>query len=192
MKEGEMPPLGLALVVAGLLLAPASLAAPVAAQDATPSAECATTEDENKEVVLSFFEAAANGNGAAFGELLAPNHVYHELSVDVPMTTPESGAEGASEWANDRKEEITDLAVTVDPIIADDDMVSAMMSWTGTDADTGAQVNWNAAGFFRFECGKIAENWIVTDALGRLMTSGEITEEELTAITAEAEATPAP
>ena len=182
---------GLALIVAGLLLAPSASAVSTLAQDATPSAECAaTTEDENKDLVRAFFEAAASGDGAAFGEILAPNHVYHELSVDVPMTTPESGAEGASEWANDRKEDITDLAVTVDPIIADGDVVSAMMAWTGKDADTGADVHWNAAGFFRFECGTIAENWIVTDSLGRLLTSGEITPDELAEITAEA--TPVP
>jgi ketosteroid isomerase-like protein len=186
-----MPSRGLALIVAGLLLLPSAVAVPTFAQDATPSAECVTTtEDENKDLVRAFFEAAASGNGAAFGEILAPNHAYHELSVDVPMTTPVSGAEGASDWASERKEAITDLAVTVDPIIADGDLVSAMMAWTGTDADTGADVNWEAAGFFRFECGKIAENWIVTDSLGRLMTSGEITAEELTEITAEA--TPAP
>ncbi|MDQ2655394.1 MAG: ester cyclase, partial [Chloroflexota bacterium] len=112
------------------------------------------------------------------------------LSTDVPMTTPEGGAEAASEWANERKEAITDLSVTVDPIIADGNQVASMMHWSGTDTDTGAEVNWSAAGFFVIECGKISENWLVTDSLGRLMTSGEITEEELAGITAEA--TPAP
>ncbi len=182
---------GLALIVAGLLLAPSGLATQVVAQDATPASSCATTtEDQNKELVVAFFDAAASGDGAAFGDLLAPDHVYHELSVDVPMATPESGAEGASDWASDRQDAISDLAVTVDPIIADGDLVSAMMTWTGKDADTGSDVTWNSAGFFRIECGKIAENWIVADSLGRLVTSGEITAEELATVTAEA--TPAP
>jgi ketosteroid isomerase-like protein len=182
---------GLALIVAGLLLAPSALAVPVFAQDATPSAECATTtEEENKEVVRAFFTAAAGGDGAGIAEALAPDHVYHELSVDVPLATPEGGAEAATEWSNERKEAITDLSVTVDPVIADGNQVSSMMHWSGTDADTGAEVNWSAAGFFVIECGKISENWIVTDSLGRLVTSGEITEEELAEITAEA--TPAP
>lgn len=186
-----MPSRGLALIVAGLLLAPASLATPVFAQDATPSADCAvTTEDENKDLVVAFFDAAASGDGAAFAEILAPDHVYHELSVDEVQETPESGAEGASEWADDRTEAITDLTVTVEPIIADGDLVSAMMMWTGKDSDTGADITWNSAGFFRIECGQIAENWIVTDTLGRLVTSGDITDEELASITAEA--TPAP
>ena len=186
-----MPSRGLALILAGFLLAPSALVVPVLAQDATPTGDCAaTTEEENKDIVRDFFEAAASGNGAAFGDLLAPDHVYHELSVDVPMTTPESGAEGASEWADERREAISDLAVVVDPIIADGDQVSSMMHWSGTDADTGDAVTWSAAGFFRIECGKIAENWIVTDSLGRLMTSGEITADELAAITAEGTPTP--
>ncbi|MDQ2653651.1 MAG: ester cyclase, partial [Chloroflexota bacterium] len=155
-----MPSRGIALIVAGLLLAPSALAAPTFAQDATPSAECATTtEEENKEVVRAFFAAAAGGDGAGIADALAPDHVYHELSTDVPMTTPEGGAEAASEWANERKEAITDLSVTVDPIIADGDQVASMMHWSGTDTDTGAEVNWSAAGFFVIECGKISENW---------------------------------
>jgi len=186
-----MPSRRLALIVAGLLLAPSVLTAPVFAQDATPSADCAvTTEDENKALVVAFFDAAASGDGDAFAEILAPDHVYHELSVDEVQETPESGAEGASDWADDRTEAIGDLSVTVDPIIADGDLVSALMMWNGTDSDTGADVAWNSAGFFRIECGQIAENWIVADTLGRLVTSGEITGEELAGITAEA--TPVP
>ncbi len=186
-----MPSRGLTLIIAGLLLAPSALAAPTVAQDATPSAECAvTTEDENKEIVQAFFAAAANGDGAGIAETLAPDHAYHELSVDVPIATPDGSPEGASNWSNERREAITDLAVTVDPIIADGNQVSSMMHWSGKDADTGADVSWSAAGFFVIECGKMSETWLVTDSLGRLMTSGDITEEELAAITAEA--TPVP
>lgn len=183
---------GVALIMAGMLLAPVVLATSAFAQDATPATECAatTTEEQNKDIVVAFFEAVTSGDGAAFGELLTPDHVYHELSVDIPIATPQGGAEGASNWADERNEAITDLTVTVDPIIADGDLVSAMMTWTGKDADTGADVTWESAGFFRFECGKMAENWVVADSLGRLMTSGDITAEELAAITAEA--TPAP
>lgn len=176
-----MPSRGFALIVAGLLLTPSALASPVFAQDATPAATCATTtEDQNKELVLAFFDAAKSGDEAAFGELLTPDHVYHELSVDVPLVTPESGAEAAADWANERN----DATATVDPILADGDLVSTWMTWTGKDADTGADVTWNSAGLFRIECGKIAENWVVADTLGRLMTSGSITADELAGITA--------
>jgi ketosteroid isomerase-like protein len=186
-----MPSRGLALFVAGLLLAPSALAAPSFAQDATPSAECAvTTEDQNKEIVQAFFAAAANGDAAGIAENLAPDHVYHELSVDVPLAAPDGSPEGAKAWSDERKEAITDLAVTVDPIIADGNQVSSMMHWSGKDADTGAEVNWTAAGFFDIECGKMVETWIVTDSLGRLMTSGDITADELAQITAEG--TPVP
>lgn len=137
---------GLALLVAGLLLAPTELASSACARDATATGGCATsTEDENKDPVVAFFDAAASGDRAAFAEILVPDHVYHEMSVDVPVATPQSRAEGASEWSNDLKEPITDLTVTVDPIIADGDLVSAMMTWTGENAGTGADITWNSA-----------------------------------------------
>jgi ketosteroid isomerase-like protein len=186
-----MPKRGLALIVAGLLLMPSTLAVPTLAQDATPAAECAvTTEEENKEIVQAFFAAAASGDWEGIADTLAPDHVYHELSVDVPIATPDGSPEGAKNWSDERREAITDLSVTVDPIIADGNLVSAMMLWSGTDADTGSEVKWYASGFFDIQCGQMVETWIVTDSLGRLMTSGDITAEELTAITTEA--TPAP
>jgi ketosteroid isomerase-like protein len=180
-----MPSRGLALIVAGLLLAPSALAVPTLAQDATPSTECAvTTEAENKEIVQAFFAAAASGDGAGIGETLAPDHVYHELSVDVPIKPTDGSPEGAESWSEERRNAIVDLSATVDPIIAEGNQVASMMLWSGTDADTGAEVNWYAVGIFTIECGKMAETWIVTDTLSRLVTSGEITEEELAEITA--------
>jgi hypothetical protein len=121
-----------------------------------------------------------------FADLLAPDHISHELSVDVPVATPKNGAEGASEWATGRLKVITDLMATGDPVIAEGDLVSAMMTWAGKDADTGADVTWNNAGVLRIQGGKFAENWLVADTLGRLVTSEEITEEELATVTAEA------
>lgn len=170
-----MPSRGLTLVFSGLPPSLTSFAKSAFAQDATPSAECAsTTADENMVLGAAFFDAVANRRGAALANFLAPDHVYHELSVDESVATPESGAEGASERADDRQEAIIDLAVTVDPIIAEGNLMSPLMTWTGKVADTGMDVTWNSAGFFRIECGKIAENWVVADTLGRLVTSGEI------------------
>lgn len=170
-----------------MLLSPLPLASSVLAQDATPTAKCAATM---KDLDFALFDAETRGHDAASADLLTPELVYHELPVDVPMATPKSGAEGAAAWTDEREQEIADLTVTVDPIIADGDLVSAIMAWNGTGADSGSNVTWNSAGFFRIDCGKIAENWVVADALGRLVTSGDITQEELATVTAEG--TPAP
>ena len=73
-----MPPRGLALIAAGLLLAPASIAAPVIAQDATPSAECAaTTLDENKDLVRAFYTAVESASAEDFATVLDDDHVFH-------------------------------------------------------------------------------------------------------------------
>ena len=190
MKEGEMPQRGLAAIVAGLLLVPAGLASPVFAQDATPAAECAaTTEDENKDLVRAFYAAAESGTAEDFANVLAPDHVYHGPAGIEPAEAA-GGAEGAAGWVSEWEDDVTDLTVTVDPMIAEDDTVMALVTWSGTDADSGENASWNAAGVFRIECGKIAESWAVGDRLGRLMAIGEITEDELATVTAAA--TPVP
>jgi ketosteroid isomerase-like protein len=185
-----MPSRGLAVIVAGLLLAPVGLAAPVLAQDATPAAECATTtEAENKELVRAFYAAAESGSAEDFADVLSADHVHHGPAGVEPGEAA-GGAEGASGWVSEWQDDVSDLAVAVDPMIAEDDTVMALVTWSGTDVDTGEDASWSAAGVFRIECGKIAESWAVGDQLGRLMAIGDITADELTSVTAAA--TPVP
>jgi hypothetical protein len=56
-------------------------------------------------------------------------------------------------------------------------------------AVTWQQADWVSAVFFRFDCGKIAEGWSISDNLGMLEDLGVITDEELQS--AEPEATSA-
>ena len=185
-----MPSRGLALIVAGLLLAPAGLATPVLAQDATPAADCAeTTLDENKDLVRAFYTAVESGGAEDFAAVLDDDHVFHG-PVGVEPGEEAGGAAGAAGWIDAWETEVTDLSVSVDSLVAEGDTVMALLTWTGTDADTGEEATWNAAGVFRIECGEIAETWAVGDQLGRLMALGAITEEEL--ITVTAAATPVP
>lgn len=185
-----MPSRGIALIVAGLLLAPAGLAAPTLAQDATPTADCAaTTEDQNKDLVRAFYDAVESGSAEDFATVLSADHVYHGPAGTEPGEEA-GGAEGASDWVGEWQDEVSDLTVKVDPMIAEDDTVMALVTWSGKDADTGEDATWSGASVFRIECGKIAETWAVGDQLGRLMATGEITAEELATVTAAA--TPAP
>lgn len=163
------------------------------AQEATPAGteECAATSpEENKALVTQFYEAIGSGSVA---ELMADDHVYYHPSGD---ETTEGGAAG---WAGDRTEDFPDVSITVEPMVAEGDMVAAYVTWAGTHQDddeemgvpeTGQAAEWVGVGFFRIECGKIAETWSVSDNLGRLMDLGVITEEELQS--AESMATPAP
>jgi ketosteroid isomerase-like protein len=188
-RGGVMPTRALTLIVAGLLLAPAGLATPVLAQDATPAAECVTTtETENKEIVQAFYAAADSGSPEDFANVLASDHVFRG-PINVAPGETAGGADSAAGWVGEWEEAATDVTVSVDQLVAEDDTVMALVTWSGTDADTGNDASWNGVGVFRIECGKIAETWAVGDQLGRLMALGVVTEEELAEVTAE---TPSP
>lgn len=167
---------------------------PVAAQDATPAAECvSTTPEENKATLEEFLPALfGGGDPSAF---LSADFAYHDPSGDVE---DDPGNEDTTSWASSRREDYPDQKFTVDMIVAEGDTVAAYLSWTGTQKDddeetgvpaTGNQASWVSAAFFRFECGKIADVWTISDELGRLQDLGVITEEELQS--AEPVATPA-
>lgn len=188
---------GLTLIVAGMLLAPAALPAPtVAAQDATPAADCAvTTPEQNKEIVARFLAATASGNPEDFAGLMAADHQYHGLHASTPDSAPgDGGAEGAAAWLDTWDNEIDDLKAEIIQSVAEGDTVMTITEWSATDPDTGEAVSWPGVASHRIACGQIAETWVVGDSLGRLMAIGVITPEELAQVTADADAaaTPAP
>ncbi|MFT4039491.1 MAG: nuclear transport factor 2 family protein [Thermomicrobiales bacterium] len=193
----KLPHRGITLIVAGMLLAPPALLAPLAAaQDATPAAECAaTTPEQNKEIVARFLAATASGNPEDFAGLMADDHQYHGLHASTPdSASGAGGAAGASEWLDKWDDEIDDLKAEIIQSVAEGDTVMTMTEWTATDTDTGETVSWPGAATHRIACGQIAETWVIGDSLGRLMAIGVITPEELAQVTADddAAATPAP
>jgi SnoaL-like domain len=162
----------------------------VSAQDATPAgtAECpTTTPEENKELVGRFYDAVASGDDATLASLMAEDHVFHGPAGE---PSDEPGSEDTVGWASEHRQTAQQLTVIADPIVAEDDLVMAYLTWSGINEATQEPVEWSAVGLFRIECGAIAENWAVADELGQMMALGVITEEELQSVTAEA--TPAP
>jgi steroid delta-isomerase-like uncharacterized protein len=168
---------------------------PATAQEATPAADCpATTPEENKELVRSWFAAVTEGAGEEVAALSAPDVIYHDPS---PQKDPQTG--GAAEWVDRRFQDYPDFQVTVEHLVAEDDMVAAYNRFSGThqgdqeDAvdvpGTGVQTEWVSMALLRIECGKVAEVWSLADNLGRLQRLGVITDEELSSV--EPVATPA-
>jgi steroid delta-isomerase-like uncharacterized protein len=166
------------------LLVPMPLAR-VAAQEATPAAECpATTPEENKALVTQWFDALGSGNADAVAALAADDIIYHDASPEVAAETG-----GTEDWADSRQADYPDLTVTVDRVIAEGDLVASAQHYTGTQEgdsedqqgipSTGVKVEWLSMANFRIECGKIAEIWTVADDLGRLERLGVITPDEL-------------
>lgn len=157
----------------------------VAAQEATPAAECpVTTPEENKALVTQWFDALGSGDADGVAALAADDVVFHDAT---PEGSEETG--GTEDWANSRQADYPDLTVTVDRLIAEGDLVASAQHYTGTQQGdtedqlglpvTGVKVEWLSMAHFRFECGKIAEIWTVADELGRLERLGIITEDEL-------------
>jgi len=166
------------------LLVPMSLVR-VAAQEATPAAECpATTPEENKALVTQWFDALGSGNAEGVAALAADDILYHDAAPEQPEQTG-----GAGDWADTRQADYPDLTVTVDRLIAEGDLVASAQHYTGTQEgdtedqqgipSTGVKVEWLSMANFRIECGKIAEVWTVADDLGRLERLGVITPDEL-------------
>jgi predicted SnoaL-like aldol condensation-catalyzing enzyme len=168
------------------------------AQDATPAADeaCpATTPEENKEIVAQY-GAALGGEAVDLATVLADDHVVHlQTGEDVA----EPGHEDVAAWIASRGEDYPDREGAAVLRVAEGDLVAVYVTVSGTHSDdheeqgypaTGMPAEWVVANFFRIECGKIAEQWVIQDTLGRLMDIGVITAEELQ--TAEVAATPAP
>ena len=177
--------LGVALAIA--LFIPL-LPARGVAQEATPAADCpATTPEENNALVERWFAALSGGASEDVANLAAADIVYHD-----PSPREESQTGGTEEWASDRGQDYPDLEVTVEQVIAEGDMVASYQRYTGTQQGdvedergvpaTGLATEWVSTGFFRIECGKIAEIWAVADDLGRLQRLGVITDEELQSV----------
>jgi steroid delta-isomerase-like uncharacterized protein len=158
------------------------------AQEATPAADCpATTPEENKELVHRWFAALSGGTSDDVADLAAADIVYHD-----PSPREESQTGGTEDWASDRTQDYPDLQVTVEQVIAEDDMVASYQRYTGTQQGDvedergvpaiGLATVWVSMGLFRIECGKIAEIWAVADDLGRLQRLGVITDQELQSV----------
>lgn len=173
---------------------------PARSQEATPAAECAaTTSDENKALIESYFAEVYNGRN--------PEAAARFLSEDFARNNParpqanEPGTADDVQRVIENLEDFPDIQITVEQIIAEGDRVAAVMTWSGTHSDTIGQWNAPATGMpttfafmamYRVECGLLAEQWVVLDYFSMVREVGLITDDELATIGSAAQAaTPA-
>ena len=185
-----MPRPGMPLLVVGVSLVAAGFAPlPVHGQEATPAACPVTTPEENIALITELYDVLEAGTDPV--PLLAPDYTAH-LSDGVTR----SNFQG---WSAETREDFAGLSITPERMIAQDDLVAAYVTWSGTHQDanenlgfpaTGQKAEWVVSTFFRIECGKIAEAWPVADALDQLEELGVITDDELQSV--EDAATPTP
>jgi steroid delta-isomerase-like uncharacterized protein len=166
----------LAVVFTMLVFALATLFAVVplsvaAAQDATPAGCPTTTEDENEATALRWNEEAVNEHNLdVLDEIAAPDIIQHSGSLPDGV-----GIDHAKAVLGVLLTGFPDVKHTIDDVIARDDRVVIRWTATGTQtgeflglAPTGKPATWTGINIYRFECGKIAEQWSEVDGLGRL------------------------
>jgi steroid delta-isomerase-like uncharacterized protein len=184
-----------ALVLTAMVLVGCAPLLSAAAQEATPAAtDCpATSEDENTALARRFAEERYD-NPANFQELLAPDVIYHR-SVSTDTITAAEAGQRAAEF----KAAFPDVQVTVELVTAKDDIAAVVWTAEGTQLDefdgvasTGRQATWEGMSVLRIACGRVAEFWNQTDALGLRVQLGIITDDELSDAEPSEAATPAP
>jgi predicted ester cyclase len=147
-----------------------------------------STED-NKAIARRLYEEALNtGDLAVVDELVAPDIVLHyDYPADIPVPAEtQSGLEAIKHFVSHVRTTFPDYHFTVELQVAEADLVVTRGTARGTHKGeywdstlhgtppTGKQVSWTETAIDRIVDGKIVENWINEDALGRLQQIGAL------------------
>lgn len=170
-----------------------------AAQEATPAgAACPTTSvEENEALVRQLYDAINANDEPAMAAVMAAELTHYTAARGERPGNPEEFFQG-------QREHFPDATVTVDLLVAEEDLVAAYTSWSGVFQGptavffgdeieiptTGLTSEWVSMVFFRIECGQVTEVWPLADRLSQLRHLGIITEEELRSV--DPVGTPAP
>jgi steroid delta-isomerase-like uncharacterized protein len=132
--------------------------------------------EDNKTVVRRWVEAWNTHNVEATEELLAPGYVRHDANLpDVAGRDAERQFIGAALAA------FPDIHFETKHLVAENDLVVSRLTVQGTHRAefmgvprSDRQVNFQSVEVFRISDGKIAEQWVVMDALGLLQQLGAL------------------
>jgi predicted ester cyclase len=143
-----------------------------------------STED-NKAIARRLYEEVLNtGDIAVVDELVAPNIVLHyDYPADIPGPAENQlGLEAIKHFVSQLRTTFPDYHFIVELQVAEGDLVVTRGThqgeyWDRTFQDippTAKQVTWTETAIDRIVDGKIMENWINEDALGRLQQIGAL------------------
>lgn len=196
-----------ALLVSGLMLALAtffgagrtSTWAQASTPAASPSSCATTTPEENIELVRRYVDEVYNAHDPAAADAL----LAEDFNRNNPARSHQNEPGNADDVARVQRslDEFPDLSGSIDDIIASGDQVAALVTMRGTHqgdfadlgvAATGQPAEWQAAYFWRIECGLLAENWVVTDRLSEYRQLGIVSDDELADAESMTGATPVP
>jgi steroid delta-isomerase-like uncharacterized protein len=132
--------------------------------------------EENKALVRRFYEEVwGKGNFEAAREIFAEDYVRHDLRPGQGLPGPA----GQQKIAADFRAAFPDLRMTVDLMLAEDDLVAARWTTEGTHtgpwgelAPTGKHARFSGVNIFRIRDGKVVELWNHRDDLGLMQQVG--------------------
>lgn len=134
-----------------------------------------TTLEENKQLARSVPEdIATDQNFDRIDEVFAEDFVEHN-----PLGGEIQGIDAVREEFQAHLDSFPDFEATVEQIVAEGDLVAMHVKWRGTHEGTfmgveptGKSFEAENMVFTRIEGGKIAERWLIPDALGILRQLG--------------------
>ena len=124
-----------------------------------------------------FHEVLDGGRVEAIDELFHPRCVMHRPGGDVV------GLAGVRGVADRRKETFSSFETTIHDVIVTEERLVARLSHRGVGGGiwrsrlgdynvAGKTVSWNAIAIFRFDGGKIIEEWVARDEVGMILQFG--------------------
>ncbi len=117
----------------------------------------AMTVSEMKQFVRNHFEEFVNRKNLDIADVnFSPAFVDH--GSDVPPGTP-PGPAGARQYVGGAYKLFPDIHVEILDIIAEDDKVVVRNHWTGTQASTGAKLEFSGIVIWRIENRQLIERW---------------------------------
>ncbi len=111
--------------------------------------------EQNKTFIRHHFEEFVNRKNSAIAlQNFTPDFFDH----DTP-SGPATGPEIAKQMMQGMYVKYPDLHVTVENIIAENDLVMVRNIWRGTDSATGEKIEFKGFVLWRMVGGRIAERW---------------------------------
>ncbi len=132
--------------------------------------------EQNKALIRRFYDEVWNkGNLDVTYEVFDDSYVRHDLRPG----NPSPGPEGQKKIASDFRAAFPDLQMSIDLMVAEDDMVVARWTTRGTNtgawggvSPTGKQAQFSGVNIFRIANGKVVEIWNHRDDLGLMQQLG--------------------
>ena len=137
--------------------------------------------EENKAVARRYWGAANSHDGNQMREVLATDYVHHDPGLPVPDADRETHIQII---AGGMFQAFPDLHVTIHDMVAEGDRVAVRWSFSGTHngelpgnpplPPTGKQIEVNAVAIHRVAGDKLAETWVIFDAIAMMQQLGEL------------------